>query len=1515
MARSDSSSSSSDSDSSPDRNKGDKLNKSASKSAAATKARSSSRSSEGSSSDSDTRKKTSLGRRDSGRGGDDVRRKSRDRTSAERSGINRSRRDSADRTTSSDKRRKSSGDRHRNDSGSRRDRASRRSNSREGRNASGRRGRSRDDRRSGSRTDTRSRNRSGRRSRSRDPHRGGQTARERFEAVVGYADPRLDRWGSASRFSSWNRFSPRRRSPVRRRERRSRSRSRRRSRSPRSRRRRRTRSRSRDRKRRRSSSSSDSSGKSKSRSPAVKTKSPQKKDADKSVKDLGQEGEKNKGEETKSSRDEKQSSSRDDTEGKVKSADKNRNEQGAKSEIASTEKNQEKELETTSDSTSTSRKNDTANELSSIEIPVAVSSTETISKEHDKRTEPLEELNKEDTASVAAIRVGDLEVESESIAKSLTSSANSENELKEPNSMNEPSMVMAENQTNVSSGQGEPRISSELPGDENPTHEDKQRSCGLALNSPREETSRMKLSDVDSRRKRQSSSSIDENSSPVEEASSLTSDSRLKKSEMKGNGTDYPVPKRRRSRSPSCEKQKFSDDQKFQEDANVEIRAKREIHKSRGTTKSSANSVSDKNERKHEDPVTPVQSQRQTSFGKIDDHRGVSKQTDMERVLSDRENAHEDTRPAIRDTVKSRDRHSPRQRFTPEHVSEKEPAEIDDAENFSTERRLQDSKKRNDSSSSESDEDEKKKKAKKRPTKKRVKRGSSSDESDGSDSESSDENIKKKASKAKPQSRKIKKKRKEKKDLAKDSAESFDSDESSPGKNKSKKKLKKCKKKMSKQSSDDSEGGSDTENSSSEKKTSKKASKKSTGGRNSKQSSDESGVGSKKKNPKKSKSKKSSDLKKRHRKSGQVECEERVMSDSGEETELLRRKKQIEEQLRREMELKERDDKRKVEEKLSEVREFERRNPDVKERETRYRPERIDRSDEVIGERYWGGKNLEAEKQSKSSDTYWNKYANELGIEIEEPKRRGDRRVVRDRSADRDTRDDKEPAPKRSRPDESAKNDKTAAPAIKKPVVDPLQTRTGGAYIPPAKLRMMQAEITDKSSAAFQRLAWEALKKSINGLVNKVNVSNIGVIVRELLKENVVRGRGILCRSLMQAQSFSLTFTHVYAALVAVLNSKFPQIGLLLLNRLIIQFRRGVKRNDKSICLSSSRFIAHLMNQQVAHEVVALEILTFLLEKVQDATDDSELGDKSRNSCAELAAAFLRECGQKLQELSPRCMVRIFESLKNIINEGKLEERVKYMFEAIWTEGRNGFKDNPAVLEELDLVEEDDQITHVAELDGKLDSEDILNVFKHDPEFEVNEEKYKEIRASLLGESSDGEDGEDGSGSSGSDSDDEEEDEDKEKAGQDILDQTESNMLAFRRTIYLTLRSSLTVDEATHKILKGNIKPGWEMELGNMILDCCAQERTFMKFFALIAQRFCGINRVYRDCFQEIFKTAYETCHRLDTDKMRNVVRLFAHLFVTDAISWEVFSIVLLNEDNTTSSSRVFLKILFQSRD
>jgi len=41
----------------------------------------------------------------------------------------------------------------------------------------------------------------------------------------------------------------------------------------------------------------------------------------------------------------------------------------------------------------------------------------------------------------------------------------------------------------------------------------------------------------------------------------------------------------------------------------------------------------------------------------------------------------------------------------------------------------------------------------------------------------------------------------------------------------------------------------------------------------------------------------------------------------------------------------------------------------------------------------------------------------------------------------------------------------------------------------------------DTESAEYQRLTWDALRKSINGLVNKVNVSNIKFILPEFFSE------------------------------------------------------------------------------------------------------------------------------------------------------------------------------------------------------------------------------------------------------------------------------------------------------------------------------------------------------------------------------------------------------------------------------
>ncbi|CAI5990919.1 unnamed protein product [Closterium sp. NIES-65] len=794
--------------------------------------------------------------------------------------------------------------------------------------------------------------------------------------------------------------------------------------------------------------------------------------------------------------------------------------------------------------------------------------------------------------------------------------------------------------------------------------------------------------------------------------------------------------------------------------------------------------------------------------------------------------------------------------------------------------------------------------------------------------------------------------------------------------------------------------------------------------------------------------------------------------------------------------------------------------------------------------------------------------------------------------------------------------------------------RTGGAYIPPFKLARMLQEVNDRSSAEYQRLTWDALRKSINGLVNKVNASNIKNIIPELFAENLVRGRGLLCRACIKSQMASPTFTHVFAALVAVVNTKFPELGELLLKRIILQFRRAFRRNDKMaspifthvfaalvavvntmfpelgelllkriilqfrrafrrndkvrgegtnwsrfsvhrisvardfvgwepvvcgaggsgeyqfrgagraaaeedhqaafrrndkpvlvaacrflehlcnqqvaheipVLVAACRFLAHLCNQQVAHEIVALELLTLLLEtptddsvEVRAGEGGSELREGVRRRAArppslspppisstlnhthvhpfhsrrlpitpnQVAVSFVKECGAMLQDLSPQGLHSIFERFRGILHEGEIDKRVQFTIEGLfairkakfeltieglfairkakfevrardvgeyltieglfairnakfevrvmgWGRGirsctssqhltrtllascsrlhtppdarlspSQGFPARlpeldlieeegqissqflplltsctplpvppshvsyplhgfpavqrgidleegfpavlpeldlgfPAVLPELDLVEEEDQITHELSLEEPYDPETSLDVFKFDPDYLANKQRYKEIKAEILGDEEEDED-EKGEGGGDDDDDDEdeesseeEEDEEEQAKQQEIRDETETNLVNLRRTIYLTIMASVNFEEAGHKLMKVNLQPGQEMELCEMLLACCSQERTYLRYYGLLGQRFCMLNRAYQECFEQCFVKQYSMIHRLETNKLRNVAKLFAHFLATDAMPWALLSYIRLTEEDTSSSSRIFIKIMFQ---
>jgi pre-mRNA-splicing factor CWC22 len=470
-----------------------------------------------------------------------------------------------------------------------------------------------------------------------------------------------------------------------------------------------------------------------------------------------------------------------------------------------------------------------------------------------------------------------------------------------------------------------------------------------------------------------------------------------------------------------------------------------------------------------------------------------------------------------------------------------------------------------------------------------------------------------------------------------------------------------------------------------------------------------------------------------------------------------------------------------------------------------------------------------------------------------------------------------------------------------------------GVYLPPARRKLLeQSRASQPSSSTIQsqRASWENLKRTINGTINRLSPSTIKPLIHDLFASaNLIRGRGLLTRSILRASQSSPQYANVYAALVSVINTKLPEVGELLLTRCILAFRRGYKTKDRNVVQSTLSLLGHLFNQGMAQELLVLQLLTVLLEG--DPTEDS----------VDVAVGFMCTVGRRLTEVSPAGVHAVMERFRGLLHEGSVGKRGSYRIEMLLKVKRGGFGDYPTVVEELDLVEREDQITFEIGLDDKgLMKEEGLDVFRFDEEFDAKEEEWATIRAEILGDDSDDESG-DESGSDEESLEEENEIPDQElpAAGREeekktvvIQDLTETDLVHLRRTIYLTIMSSATFEECTHKLAKMDIPEGREHELINMIIECCSQERTFLRYYGLVSGRFCLLHERWQDAFQEAFANQYNTIHRLETNKLRNVAKLFGHLLHTDSISWSVLSVIHLNEDETTSSSRIFIKILVQ---
>ncbi|KAL2493227.1 MIF4G domain-containing protein/MA3 domain-containing protein [Abeliophyllum distichum] len=426
-------------------------------------------------------------------------------------------------------------------------------------------------------------------------------------------------------------------------------------------------------------------------------------------------------------------------------------------------------------------------------------------------------------------------------------------------------------------------------------------------------------------------------------------------------------------------------------------------------------------------------------------------------------------------------------------------------------------------------------------------------------------------------------------------------------------------------------------------------------------------------------------------------------------------------------------------------------------------------------------------------------------------------------------------------------------------------------------------------SLEYRKFKWDALRKSIFRLINKVSMSNIHHIVGDILNENLLVGRGLFCNAIMKSQMASPQFSNVFAAFVAVINSKLPDIGLLLVKRVVLQFKKAYEKYDKLKLLAVLKFLAHLVNQSVVHEVIAMDILSLLLGNPNEIS-------------IEVAVCFCTDCGSLLQDFSPHGLNSVFEEFHAIVHEGVIDTRVQLMIEGLFMVRRAKFKYHPAIIDKLDLVEVEEQVTHVVSLLHEIDPETSVDVFRPDTMLDESEMHNEDVGSFVLDE-------------------DTEDDEVSSRAplrienndfdSNDSQDEAATDIVNLRRTICYHIMGSHNYEEAGQKLLGIKLQPGQVMEICNMLLECCRQDRTNLRYYSNLAHTLCLINPRYSMSFGECFVNQFSMIHQLETNKLQNTAKFFAQLLGTNLLSWHVMGYIHLSEDDANSLSNIFTKILF----
>ncbi|XP_022168926.1 pre-mRNA-splicing factor CWC22 homolog isoform X2 [Myzus persicae] len=401
--------------------------------------------------------------------------------------------------------------------------------------------------------------------------------------------------------------------------------------------------------------------------------------------------------------------------------------------------------------------------------------------------------------------------------------------------------------------------------------------------------------------------------------------------------------------------------------------------------------------------------------------------------------------------------------------------------------------------------------------------------------------------------------------------------------------------------------------------------------------------------------------------------------------------------------------------------------------------------------------------------------------------------------------------------------------------------------------------IIDKSRDVYQRTAWNKLHVAVFYLVYKVNGVNIGTVQKELLQLNMKRANNMFSQLIIQKQLTSTKDTHVYATLISVINLVLPEVGELVLKRCYKNFKSSYFSNVVSDCIASTMFIGHLVNHGVADEKVAVELLTIFFH----------CGD---SLAIKIAIVILEVCGKKLSQIHEDTLNVVFDRVCKLLNNEELYEEDANELKKILKLQKNGFK-----FQQFDLVPANEcQVAHCVSIHSILSTKSNKIGYRYDPEFELNEEMYKNLVLTLQGYDNEEESELESVNDFNNQFDGEKELIEVMKYINDI--EKDKNMLSLKKMCLkkvISLINSMNCAELVPKIAK---HCQGDMDLYFSLLDICCEQATYEPKYGLITKEFCCLNKSFADMIKITFIYCYVTSDSFASNRAEIIAKYFAHI-------------------------------------